>query len=601
MFQSFDAKSSPDTGAPRLADLRKELRAEGLAGFFVPRADMHQGEYVPASDQRLAWLTGFTGSAGFCIALLDKAGVFVDGRYRVQVRQQVDLDAFSPVDWPEVKPADWLREMLPDGGAIGYDPRLHTPGELRTFEKGLDRSGITLQRSDNLVDRIWSDRPEPPKDPMAPYPEDLAGESSAEKRDRIAKRLKERGQHAHVITQPDNIAWLLNTRGTDLGQTPVALAFAMIEDTGAVTLFIDPEKVDDDLRVHLGNEVAIRRPADFGPALESLSGSVLVDRTTAPVWVADRLRTGGAKIIHDTDPVALAKARKNETELAGTRSAHLRDGAAVVEFLAWLAAQGHAPDLTEIDIVKRLEAFRADTGALENISFDTISGSGPNAAIVHYRVTEASDRKLATGELLLVDSGAQYRDGTTDITRTIAIGVPPPEAVHAFTLVLKGMITISRARVPKGTSGREIDALARYALWQEGMDYDHGTGHGVGVFLGVHEGPQRISRVSGVALEPGMILSNEPGYYREDAFGIRIENLIVVHAAEALPGGDERDWLTFETLTWAPIDRRLIDPKLLSEAERAWLNTYHAQVMELLAARVSDTARAWLADACAPL
>lgn len=601
MFQNFTATTSPDTGPARLAALRAELVREGLDGFLVPRADAHQGEYVADADKRLAWLTGFTGSAGFCAALRDLAGVFVDGRYRVQVKSQVDLEAFTPVDWPEVKLGDWLRDHLSEGAVVGFDPWLHTAGEIEALETSLSGSGISLRACDNLVDRIWTDRPDPPRDVMVPYPLDLAGRDSADKRAEIAAALREDGQGAVVLTQPDAIAWLLNTRGTDLGQTPVALAFAVLHDTGAVDLFIDPAKVTDELRSHLGNEVAIAPPDAFGPALEGLAGPVRVDKATAPVWVGDRLRAGGAKVVFAADPVTLAKARKNDTEIAGTRAAHIRDAAAMATFLCWFDGVEDYTTLTEIDVVTRLEACRAASGELVNISFDTICGSGPNGAIMHYRVTEESNRRLQPDELMVLDSGAQYRDGTTDITRTLVTGTPTAEARRAFTLVLKGMIAISRVRFPKGVTGGHLDALARYPLWLDGKDFDHGTGHGVGVFLGVHEGPQRISRVSTVPLEPGMILSNEPGYYREGAFGIRIENLIVVRTGTRPDGGDARDWLDFETLTFAPIDRNLIDVTLLDAGERAWLDAYHAQVMDKVAPLVSEEVVGWLARACAPI
>jgi len=599
MFQSFDATTTPETGGPRLAALRTVLKHEGLAGFMVPRADAHQGEYVSASDLRLAWLTGFTGSAGFCIALQNKAGVFIDGRYRLQVKEQVDLAYFTPVPWPETKSGDWLVEQLPTGGIVGFDPWLHTLKEIEVLEKRLAGTGISLRRCDNLVDQIWADRPAPPTDLMVAYPAELAGKTHDDKRQELAKSLQEEGQSAAVLTLPDSIAWLLNSRGTDLGQTPVALAFALLSDDGHVTLFIDPAKVDDALRAHLGNAVSIAPPDAFGPTLDQLQGTVRVDADSAAIWVSDRLQDAGVKVANQRDPAVLPKACKNPDEIAGTRAAHLRDGAAMAEFLAWVAGLGPDPLVTEIDVAQKLEGFRAATGQLRNISFDTICGSGPNGAIVHYRVNEDSNRRIVTGDILLVDSGAQYLDGTTDITRTMAIGPPPPEAVHAFTLVLKGMIAISKQRFPKGLAGRDLDALARAALWQNGMDYDHGTGHGVGVFLSVHEGPQRISKVSHEPLQTGMILSNEPGYYREGAFGIRIENLIVVQDAPAL--GDNRKMLQFETLTWAPIDHSLIDLALLDDAERLWLNSYHAETLAKIAPLCTKTTAEWLAKACAPL
>ncbi len=601
MFQTFDATTTPETGGPRLAALRSAMQAEGLDGFIIPRADAHQGEYVADCDKRLAWLTGFTGSAGFCVALTDIAGVFIDGRYTLQVRDQVDLDHFTPVDYPKNNLGDWLASTAKDGDVIGFDPWLHTKGEIDAAEKHLAGTGITLKPCDNLIDRIWADRPAAPSDLMVPYPVDLAGKSSADKRAQIAKGLRKDGNGSVVLTQPDAIAWLLNTRGTDLGQTPVALAFATLDDTGHATLFIDPVKVDDALRSHLGNEVTIQTPDQFGPSIDALKGPVLVDKSTAPVWLDTRLKTAGTDVTYAADPILLAKAVKNETEIAGTAAAHIRDGAAVCEFLAWVAAQGPAPDLTEIDVVKKLESFRVATGSLQNISFDTICGTGPHGAIMHYRVTDETNAKIEPNNLLLVDSGAQYLDGTTDITRTMAIGSPPAEAIRAFTLVLRGMINVSMARFPKGLAGRDIDPLARNPLWQAGLDFDHGTGHGVGVYLSVHEGPQRISRVSDVPLQSGMILSNEPGYYKPGHFGIRLENLIVVEPASPLEGADDREMLQFKTLTFAPIDRSMIDVDLLTKSDREWLNAYHAEVYEKLAHLCSDATQTWLNGACAPL
>ncbi|MBN2905661.1 MAG: aminopeptidase P family protein [Rhodobacteraceae bacterium] len=601
MFQSFDSPTRPQDGPPRLARLRAQMAQQGLAGFVVPRADAHQGEYVAPHDDRLAWLTGFTGSAGFACVLMDQAGVFIDGRYRVQVKAQVDLAHFTPVPWPETSLAEWLTQTLPQGGAVGIDPMLHVPEQLDALRAALEGTQITLREVENQIDRIWADQPAPPTGAITPYPEALAGESHAEKRARIAATLRAAGHRAAVLTLPDSIAWLLNIRGADIPRNPVPHAFAVLHDDARVTLFADPAKIGADLRTHLGAEVTLRPDAAFGPGLRSLVGPVRVDPASAPLWVLRQLEEAGIDIARAEDPCILPKARKSPAELDGTRAAHLRDGAAMVEFLAWLDAEAPGGTLTEIDVVQRLEGFRAATGALRDISFDTIAGAGPNGAIVHYRVSQDTNRTVRPGEVLLVDSGGQYLDGTTDITRTIAVGPPPDAARPAFTRVLKGMIAISRARFPKGLAGRDLDALARYPLWLAGQDYDHGTGHGVGTYLCVHEGPQRISRASTVALEPGMILSNEPGYYREGAFGIRIENLIVVQPAPDLAGADARDMLAFETLTWVPIDRRLIVPDLLDEGERDWLNRYHAEVAARIAPLVTPPARAWLAAATAAL
>ncbi len=597
MFQSFDVTSRPEQGPPRLKSLRAQLDKEDLDGFIVPRADAHQGEYVSAHDERLSWLTGFTGSAGFCIALQSIAGVFIDGRYRTQIKAQVDLDHFTPVPWPDIRPGDWLKEQLPKGGRIGFDPWLYTAGQLEDLEQDLKGSGVTLVQMDNLVDRIWDDQPGPAMEPAKVHPLDFAGEAHGDKRARLAGELKEQGHAAAVITLPDSICWLLNIRGADIPRNPVMQGFAVLHDTGKVDLYAAQAKLKD-VRDHLGGAISVHSPDDFLNAVKSLTGSVLVDKQTVPMCVVDAL---GDNVVLGSDPCALPKARKNDAEIEGAAQAHLRDGAAVVELLAWLDAQP-AGSLTETQVVSQLEAARRKDNALRDISFETISGTGPNGAIMHYRVTEETDAVLEDGHLLVLDSGGQYLDGTTDITRTIAIGAPPEDACQCFTRVLQGMIGMSRLRWPKGMAGRDIEMIGRLPLWMAGQDFNHGLGHGVGAYLSVHEGPQRLSRVSGVPLEPGMILSNEPGYYREGAFGIRIENLVVVQKAAPIPGGDDHrimyDW---RTLTFAPIDRRLIVQTMLSPDERAWLNAYHADVLDRIRSRVSDVAAAWLQDACAPV
>ncbi|WCR05292.1 aminopeptidase P family protein [Paracoccus saliphilus] len=573
------------------------MAAEGLDAFIVPRADAHQGEYVADADARLAWLTGFTGSAGFAIVTADQAGVFIDGRYRVQVKSQIDLAHFTPVPWPETKPSNWLRDALPSGGKAGFDPWLHTRKEIEAMAKGLAETGIELTALDeNPVDAIWSDRPAPPVGAARAHDEALAGESAALKRKRLAETLREEGQRAAFLSLPDSISWLLNIRGTDVPKNPVVQSFAILSDTGHVTLFADPEKFDNKLRAQLGNEVTILPPQDLAAALRDLDGPVRIDPATAPEAGFRLLEQAGTRISPAPDPAILPKARKNPAELQGMRAAHLRDGVAMTRLLAWLHAQDPA-SLTEIDVVRKLEALRRDEGIID-ISFDTISGAGPNGAIVHYRVTESSNRRLAAGEMLLIDSGGQYVDGTTDITRTIPLGQPPEEAIAPYTAVLRGMIAISQARFPKGVAGAHIDSLARQFLWAKGLDYDHGTGHGVGAALCVHEGPARISRVSDLPLESGMILSNEPGYYREDAFGIRIENLIAVTKAESEPN---RDMLGFETLTLCPIDTRPIDLSALSRDEAEWLDAYHARVRRELSPLLDNEARDWLHRATTPV
>jgi Xaa-Pro aminopeptidase len=596
MLQSFTATTRPDQGPPRLADLRAELARRGLTGFWVPRADAHQGEYVSPRDDRLAWLTGFTGSAGFALVLPDRAGVFVDGRYRVQVRGQVDLAAFTPVDWPETDPALWLKEALPNGGTIGFDPWLHTPDEVARLEKGLAGSGISLMAQDaNPIDAIWPDQPPPACAPARPHPEALAGKSAADKRAEIAAILRQEGRAALAVTLPDSLSWLLNIRGSDVPKNPVVQGFALVHDDARVDLFLDPAKLRG---LALGDGVAIHPTDAFLTAARGINGAVQVDPATAPVALARALPQAALA----PDPILMAKACKTAAELDGMRAAHLRDGAAMVEFLAWYFAEDRA-GMTEIDMAERLEGFRRATGALLDISFDTISSTGPNAAINHYRVTRETNRVLEAGDLFLLDSGGQYADGTTDITRTLPVGPAAgvtAEKRDAYTRVLQGMIAVSRARFPRGVAGAHIDALARFPLWVQGMDYDHGTGHGVGAALSVHEGPVRISRVSTLPLQPGMILSNEPGYYRAGGWGIRIENLVAV--TEAPAGVDpQRRMLGFETLTLCPIDTGLILPDLMSGAERAWLNAYHARVLEQVGPLVSAPARAWLQGACAPV
>ncbi|APX90573.1 X-Pro aminopeptidase [Brevirhabdus pacifica] len=604
MFQQFEVTSTPANGPARLARLQATLADQGLDGFLVPKADAHQGEYVAPRDERLAWLTGFTGSAGFAIVLRDRAGVFVDGRYRLQVRAQVALSHFTPVDWPEVQPAAWLREALPEGGTIGFDPWLHTMGEIARLRQGLEGSGILLRALDaNPIDGMWEDQPAPPAAAARAHPIELAGLSHEEKRADCARALSDGGARAAVLTQPDSIAWLLNIRGGDIPRVPVMHGFAILHQDGAVDLFAAPAKLVG-LEEHLGKQVRIAPPEDFAPALKALEGPVRLDPATAPVAVGTLLEAAGITVVEGADPCALPKARKNAVELEGARAAHQRDGVAMVRFLAWLdrnTREEAAAPLTEIDVIQRLEGFRAESGELRDISFETIAGTGPNGAIVHYRVTTDSNRPLERDNLLLVDSGGQYADGTTDITRTVAIGQPSGEHRRLFTLVLKGMINLSRARWPEGLAGRDLDALARIALWRAGMDYGHGTGHGVGSYLSVHEGPQRLARTGEVALVPGMILSNEPGYYREGAFGIRIENLVVVRAAGPVPGGDARAMLEFETLTLAPIDRALVDPDLLDTEERAWLDAYHAEVARVLLPRLDESDAAWLRAATAPI
>jgi Xaa-Pro aminopeptidase len=599
MFQSFTSPTRPEQGPPRLDALRREMAAAQVDVFLVPRADRFQGEYVAPCDDRLAWLTGFTGSAGFAAVFRDVAGVFVDGRYRVQVKAQIDTAVFTPVNWPETKLEDWLIEALPQGGVVGFDPWLHTAAEIARLDAALAARQITLRPVANLVDAIWADRPGPPMAAARPWPVELAGQSAAQKLAQIADTLAKAGEDAALITQPDSLCWLLNLRGADVAHTPLLHAMGIVRRSGALDLFVEPAKLEP---VTLPAGVKLHDPAMLATVLAGETGRVRIDPDTAPAAAKAILSEAAVEVVEGPDPCVMPKARKHPAEIAATTAAHLRDGAAVARFLAWFDAEAPTGKLTEIDCVRALEGFRRETGLLKEISFDTIAGAGPNGAIVHYRVTQETNAPLVPGQLFLIDSGGQYEDGTTDITRTLAVGDTPPEAAReAFTQVLQGMIAIHRARFPKGVAGAHLDALARAPLWAAGRDFDHGTGHGVGVYLSVHEGPQRLSRASTVPLEPGMILSNEPGYYREVAFGIRIENLVVVIEAPYLEGGDDRAMLSFETLTWAPIDRRLIVTHMLAPWERNWINSYHAEVLARIGPLVDDATADWLRAACAAI
>jgi Xaa-Pro aminopeptidase len=600
-LQDFRRRTTPDAAAGRLAALRGAMAEAGVDAFLVPRSDAHQGENVAPRDERLAWLTGFTGSAGLAVVTRERAALFVDGRYRLQARAETDPACFEYLSLPEAKPADWLAAAVPGGGRIGFDPWLHTAAEVETLTEALEPRQGALVAVENLVDRVWPDQPPPPAAPVAPHPDALAGRSAADKRGELARGLGEKGLAAAVLTLPDSIAWLLNIRGGDVARTPAPLAFAILNADATVDLLLDPAKVGPEAARHLGEAVRVSPEAAFGARLDALAGRVAVDRASAPLWVSERLKAAGrAEVVWTPDPCVLPKACKTAAEIAGARAAHLRDGAAMVEFLAWLDATAPGGGLTEIDVVRRLEEARQAGGLLRDIAFETICGAGPNGAIVHYRVSEATNRRVLPGELLLVDSGGQYADGTTDVTRTVAVGAAPAEALAPFTAVLKGLVAMSRLAWPPGLSGREIDAVARVALWRAGLDYDHGTGHGVGSYLGVHEGPASLSRRSAEPIRPGMILSIEPGCYREGAFGVRIENLAVVREP-ATPEGGDRAMLGWDTLTLAPIDRRLILRGALDPDERGWIDAYHARVAEAVAPQVSAEAAAWLRAACAPL
>jgi Xaa-Pro aminopeptidase len=593
--EDFQRLSRPD----RLKRLRQELAARGLDGFIVPRADEHQGEYVPPCGQRLAWLTGFTGSAGLAIVLRDRAALFVDGRYTLQAAAQVDAGLFEIRHLIEEPPARWISTVLKARTVLAYDPWLHTPHEVERFRAAAEKVGAMLRAvSDNPLDRVWPGRPAAPIAPVVPHPERFAGESAQSKRTRLGRALQEEDAAAVVLTMPESIAWLLNIRGGDVPHTPLPLSFAILRQNGTVTLFIDRCKLAPGLERHLGNGVTVAPPERLGPALDELAaegGRVQVDPASAASWVVDRLDAAGAKIHRAADPCLLPKACKNVTELDGTRAAHRRDGAALTRFPAWLAREAPKGGLSEIAASDRLEALRRENDHFRDLSFATISGAGSNGAIVHYRAMPETEKRLERGTLYLLDSGAQYLDGTTDVTRTIAIGEPTREMRDRFTRVLKGHIALALARFPKGTTGTQLDGFARRALWQKGLDYDHGTGHGVGSYLGVHEGPQRISKAANSqALLPGMIVSNEPGYYKTGAYGIRIENLVLVQPSK---GAAERDMLCFETLTLAPIDRNLIDPSLLEDEEISWLDAYHQRVRETMTPILDQDTASWLAEA----
>jgi len=597
------------THEARLDALRKELARQGLDGFVIPISDEHLSEYVGAYAQRLAWLTGFGGSAGTAAVLKDKAAIFVDGRYTLQVRDQVDGRLFEYKSVPRDSLGDWLAANAGEGARIGFDPWLQTIGWAMSVGKALQAVGAELVPVEaNPVDAVWDDQPEPSPALAFVQDEALAGRSSADKRGEVAEWLKAKKLDAAVISALDSVAWLLNIRGADVDRTPVALSYVIAHADGTADWFIAPGKVPAEVAAHLGNAVRVRPRDQFVHALGELSGkrvAVDPDRSVAAIFTA--LDGAGAEAVRLTDPVVLPKAVKNSAEQQGHRAAQARDGAAVARFLHWLSIEAPKGGLDEISAADRLHRFRKDTGDLRDLSFDTISGAGPNGAIVHYKVSEETNRKLEPSSVYLVDSGGQYADGTTDITRTVWIGPDEPSAEvrDRFTRVLKGHMCLAMQTFPVGTTGSQLDTLARQFLWQAGLDYAHGTGHGVGAFLAVHEGPQRIAKARGgqagteQELLAGMILSNEPGYYKTGEYGIRIENLVLVEPRH-IPGG-EGEWLGFETLTLAPIDKTLVDRTLLEPHEVAWWNAYHARVREVLAPQLEGEALAWLEEACEPL
>ncbi len=602
MFQSFEPPQATQATAPRVAALRALMTKLRLDAVLIPRADEHQNEYVPPCAERLAWMTGFTGSAGLAVVAAKSAAVFVDGRYTVQAPQEVDTSIFEVKGIRNTDLLPWLSQALPANATVGFDPKLHTLAEIEQLKQQLEEKGLVLKAiSRNLIDHVWgAERPTDPVGPIVVQPLECAGRAPADKIADLQKSMKSAGQDAVVLTAPDSICWLLNIRGSDVAHNPIVLAYAVVPVSGKPELFVAPAKLTPQAKSHLSQLVKLRAPSALDEALSALKASQKTVRLApgASWWLYKKLG-GGKRIKKAADPCTEPKAIKNAAEIEGARAAHVRDGAAVTSFLAWFDKTIAKGGLDEITAVKALEAMRHDTGALKEISFPTISGSGTHGAIVHYRVNEATNRTVIPGELFLLDSGGQYADGTTDITRTLATGTPSKEMRERFTLVLKGMIAVTLAKFPRGTRGIDLDPFARRALWAAGLNYDHGTGHGVGSYLSVHEGPQSISKAGMVELKPGMICSNEPGYYKAGAYGIRIENLVVVTEPEDV--GGEAPVMGFETLTLVPIDRRLIVTDMLDPAERAWLDAYHKRVNDTLSPLVDPDTRRWLKAATAKL
>jgi Xaa-Pro aminopeptidase len=602
-FQTFEEPEGGVALTARLAAFREELARRKLTGFVIPRADQQQNEYVAPSEERLAWLTGFTGSAGMAIVLTKVAAVFVDGRYTLQAAKQVDGKAWSIEPLVDPPPESWLEKHLVAGDRLGFDPWLHTSAAAERLASTCGKAGAELVPVEgNPLDAVWTERPAPPLGPVAIHGTQFSGETEADKLGRIRGEIAKLGADALVLSDSHAVAWTFNIRGADVSHTPLPLSYALVPRDGRPTVFIDHRKLSNSARDHLEHNADVREPDALTPQLTELAqkgASIVLDSATAADALSRLISGAGGKAVRGSDPVALLKAVKNPTEIEGTRTAHRRDAVALARFLAWIDREAPSGALTEIDTVEALETFRRDTGALKDVSFPTIAGTGPNGAIVHYRVTRKSNRRIVPGDLLLIDSGAQYEDGTTDVTRTIATAKPTDEMRDRFTRVLRGHIAIARATFPDGTTGAQIDTLARQFLWQAGIDFEHGTGHGVGSYLSVHEGPARISKLGTTPLKRGMILSNEPGYYKTDAFGIRIENLELVVAADI--AGAEKPMNGFETLTLAPIDRRLIDLKMISAKELAWLNDYHARVRREVRPHVDEATKLWLDAATEPL
>ncbi|MBD3769972.1 MAG: aminopeptidase P family protein [Rhodobacterales bacterium] len=599
MKQTFEIKGGPQDGRAHLPLLRKELSAMGLDGFYVPHDDEYQNEYLPDANERLAWVSGFTGSFGSAFVFADKAVIFADGRYTLQAADQTAPELWERQAIPEPGAFGWLAKQKLSGKTVGYDPRLMSPNDVTALQAAAKKAGATLVAAlENPIDKAWADRPPQPTAEVAPYHVKYAGIAHDEKRAEIGRTLEEDGIDAAVLTSPASLAWAFNIRGGDVMCTPLPLGRAILHKDGTADLFLDEVKVSPKLRKHLGNTVTVRPLSEIEEGLGELAGkTVSLDPDLASAWFFDTVEAAGGKIVRQRDPVALPRACKNEAEIKGTTAAHIRDGVALTRFLHWLDTEAQSGKVTEIEAAIRLENFRDEYDSLKDLSFPSISGAVEHGALPHYRVSEASDRTLERGSLYLIDSGGQYPDGTTDVTRTVPIGEPTADMIRHYTLVLKGHIALATVRFPAGTTGTHLDVLARHALWQAGLDYQHGTGHGVGVYLGVHEGPHRIAKPwNAVPLMPGMIVSNEPGYYREGQYGIRIENLQYVTPPAPIEGG-EIDMLGFECLTFAPLARDLIDVKLLTKEERAYVNDYHKRVWKLLNRKLPDDVKTWLKDA----
>jgi Xaa-Pro aminopeptidase len=602
-FQTFEDPEAGVALTARLSAFREELARRKLAGFVVPRADQQQNEYVPPSDERLAWLTGFTGSAGLAIVLAQEAAIFVDGRYTLQAPKQVDTKAWTVESLVEPPPETWLTRHLKAGDRLGFDPWLHTSAAAERLAAACAKAGAELVAVEsNPLDAVWTERPQPPIAPVSIHGADLSGEPEADKLGRIRQEVERLGVEALVLSDSHNVAWTFNIRGADVSHTPLPISYALVPKSGRPIIFIDHRKLSNRTRDHLEQSADVEEPDALAPQLTRLAQSgaaIALDSATAADALTRLIKGAGGKPVPGADPTSLLKAAKNATEIEGTRRAHRRDAVALARFLAFIDREAPTGRLTEIDAVEALETFRRDTGALKDVSFPTIAGTGPNGAIVHYRVTRKSNRRIMPGDLLLVDSGAQYQDGTTDVTRTIAIGAPTEEMRDRFTRVLRGHLAIARAVFPDGTTGAQLDGFARQFLWQAGIDFEHGTGHGVGSYLSVHEGPARISKLGTTPLKRGMIMSNEPGYYKPDAYGIRIENLELVVAKDI--AGASKPMNGFEALTLAPIDRRLIDVAMLSSEERAWLDAYHARVDAAVRSALDEADQRWLDQATAAL